>query len=209
MAATALRRLFVNLDEKRLQISDRNGGAFTLPNFNKYETVPLEIVIVQADLGSAGLNRFSRADISPLSLSISINQTFDSATPLAQQTFWSKDETTNTFSGELALNTASMNTYIGANDSKQAYFEIEIQEGTARSKIFTALVTLQNAVTQVTSTSPAPADEYYTKSQTVAQFVGKIMGAGETITITSPGGIYQRIIGVDDGGAPIDQIVPV
>ena len=44
---TATRKLFVNWDSKTLQVSDTNGGAFTLPYFNKYETVPFEVVIVE------------------------------------------------------------------------------------------------------------------------------------------------------------------
>lgn len=207
--ATATRKLFVNFQTKSLQISDRNGGVFSLPAFNKYETVPLEIVIVESDLTTTGLPKYRRMDISALSLSVAINQTFDSASPLAYQPTFSKDEEQNVFSAELALNTAAMNTYLGSSDSKSAYFEVEVQEGVCRSKIFTAVITLQNAVTQVTATTPTPVDEYLTKAQTVAQFMPRIGEAAGQLTFTSPGNIYQRIIGVEDDGSPIDQIVPV
>lgn len=209
MAATVKRRLFVNWFTKSLQVSDRKSGEFVLPPFNKYETVPFEIVIVEPDTEATGLNRFARVDISNLSISIAIHSGYDTSSPLAYQNTFTKDETNNVFSGELALNTAAMNAYIGANESKTGLLEIEIQEGTARNKIFTGSITLQNAVTQVTATAPTPVDEYLTKAQTSAQFVQKIMPAGELFTITSPSGAYQRIIGVDDGGAAIDQILPV
>lgn len=209
MAATANRRIFVNWFSKKLQISDRKSGEFVLPVFNKYETIPLEVVIVEPDTANTGIDRFARVDISNLSLSVSINDTFDDSSPLAQQTSWTKDEDNNIFTGELALNTAALNTYIGSSDSKTAYLEIEIQEGTARSKVFTGTVILQNAVTTVSTTAPTPLDEYYTKAQTTAQFVQKVLPAGEQITLTSPSGTYQRIIGVDDGGAAIDIILPV
>lgn len=209
MAATATRKLFVNLATKKLQVSDVKSGEFVLPNFNKYETVPLEVCIVEPSLVALGIERYSRVDISNLSLSVAINDTFDDAAPLAYQSTFTKDETSNVFSGELSLNTAALNSYIGSSDSKSAYFEIEIQEGTARTKIYTAIVTIQNAVTQVGATNPTPVDEYLTKAQTTAQFVSKVMPAGEQITITSPSGTYQRIIGVDDGGAAIDIILPV
>lgn len=209
MSATATRKLFVNFQTKSLQISDRNGGVFVLPPFNKYETVPLEIVLVELDTAAAGLPRYRRMDISNLSISVAINDAFDTATPLAYQSTFTKDEELNVFSGELSLNTVAMNFYMGSAETGSPYFEIEIQEGTARNKIYTAIVTIQNAVTQVGSAIPTPADEYLTKAQQVAQFVQKIMPASEQLTFTSPSGNWQRIVGVDDSGAPIDIILPV
>lgn len=209
MAAIATRRLFPNLSTKTLQISDLNGGVFVLPPFTKYETVPMEIVIVEPDLTSRRIDGFSRVDISNLSLSVAIHSGFDTAAPLAYQATWSKDEVQNVFSGELALNTALLNTYLGSSETKSAYFEIEIQEGTARQKIIILPITLQNAVTQVSAVAPTPQDEYYTKAQILAQFVPRVMGPGEQITITSQGNVKQRVLGVEDGGVSIDQIFDV
>lgn len=207
MPATALRRLFVNKETKTLQVSDRNGAPFVLPPFSKYETVPLAIVIVEPDLAS-GLQRFGRVDISPLSLTVSLHSSREgTATPLAQQASWSKDETLNVFSGELALNVAAMNTYVDA-DSVAIFLEIEWAEGTARSKAIIE-TTVEKAVTQPGSAGPASVTEYYTKAETNAQFVSKIMPAGEQLTLTSPNGLWQRIIGVGDGGETIDTVVAV
>lgn len=207
--ATATRKLFVNLASKQLQISDLNGGAFVLPAFNKYENVPFEVVFVEPDLQAVGLPGWARVDISNLSISIALNDTFDDASPLAYQNTFTKDETLNVFSGSLSLNTSALNTWIGSSDSKAGYFEIEIQEGTNVLKAYQATVTVKNSVAQVGATVPSPVDEYFTKAQTTAQFVPKVMPAGEQITITSPGGVYQRILGIDDGGNVIDQVLPV
>jgi len=209
MAATANRRIFCNWFTKKLQLSDMKSGEFVFPVFNKYETVPFEVVIVEPDLTGARIESFSRVDISNLSLSIAIHSGYDTASPLAYQTTFTKNEELNTFTGELALNTVAMNAFIAAQSSVSAYLEIEIQEGTARSKIYLGQITLQNAVTQVSSTAPVPLDEYLTKAATLQQFVPRVGEPGSQITITSPGGTYQRIYGVDDGGAPIDIILPV
>jgi hypothetical protein len=206
MSATATRKLFVNFLKKTLQISDINGGAFVLPALNKYEAVPFEIVILEP-ASSRGLDRFTRMDVSALSLSIAVNDTYDDAAPLAYQNIWTKDEVDNVFSGELSLNTAALNSWIGSESSKAAYFEIAITEGTDRSVIYIASITLQNAVTQSGAVVPTPVDEFYTKAQADSQFVRKIEDG--FITVQSPGGTYQRVIGVDDGGAAIDQILPV
>jgi hypothetical protein len=208
MPATAVRRIFANWFTKTLQVSDRNGGQFVLPDFFKYETIPLEITIVEPDLEAPGLSRFRRVDISNLSLEVALNDTLDDAAPLAYQSSWTKDETENVFSGELALNTAALNAWLDA-DSKTAYFQIRHGEGTASPTLYQAQVTVRKSVMQISTTAPTPLDEYYTKAQTRAQFVSKVMGAGEQLTIVSPSGTYQRIIGVDDGGNAIDTILPV
>lgn len=206
MAATAFRTLYANWIRKVLQVSDKNGGAFQLPDFNKYETVPLKIIILQPASAASGIERYERLDISPLSLQVAINDTYDDASPLAYQNVWTKDETDNVFSGELSLNTAALNTYLGSESSKAAYFEISISEGTARTLVYLAAITLKNSVLQVGSVAPAPVDEYYTKSQADSQFVRKIEDG--FLNILSPSGNYMRTIGVDDGGTAIDQILP-
>ena len=205
----AARKLFANWATKILQVSDLNGGQFILPAFNKYEVIPLEVIIVEPDTQSVGLPRFSRVDISNLSLSIALNDTYDDAAPLAYQNSFTKDEETNVFSGNLSLNTAALNSWLGSSDSKEALFEIEIQEGTTVSKVYLATVTVKNSVAQIGATVPSPVDDYFTKAQTTAQFLRHINAAGVQITITSPGGVYQRIIGIDDGGNFIDQAVQV
>lgn len=208
MAATAQRAIFVNWVTKKLQRSATDGSEILLPVFVKYETVPLRVIILEPD-PTEGSRRFARVDISNLALQVSINQTYDTASPLAQQGTWTKDELLNEFSGELALNTAGLNTYLGSSSTMPAYIEIEITEGTARSKIYVAGITLQNAVAQVSSVAPTPLDEYYTKAQIEQQFVKKVMAANETLTFTTPDGTYQRVLGAGDGQNPIDQWFPV
>ncbi len=203
--ATANRRLFCNWYNKTLQISDRNSGTFVLPPFNKYETIPFEIVIVEPDLTATGFDRFQRVDISNLSLSVALNDNLDDASLLAYQPVFTKDEENNVFSGELSLNTAAFNAYLtSADTTKSAYFEIEMQEGTARSKIYVAQVTLQNSPTIIGNETPTPVDEYYTKAQVEQQFVKKVMPAGESITMTTPDGTKQIVIQpLDDGTTTI------
>lgn len=205
----ATRKIFAHWGNKLLQFSDFNGGVITLPPFNKYENVPFEIVIVEDDVTAVGPPKFSRVDISPLSMSIALNDTYDVATPLAYQNTFAKDEIFNVFSGSLSLNTSALNTWLGSSTYKDGIFEIEIQEGSNVSKIYQATVRVNNSVAQVGATVPSPADEYYTKAQADQQFVKPVGDAGRQVTLTSPGNVYQRIFGVDDNGQPIDQILPV
>ena len=205
----AERKLFVNWANKTLQVSDRNGGIVTLPAFNKYEVIPWAIVIVEPDTEAIGLPGFARVDISNLSMSMALNDTYDDATPIAYQNTFDKDESTNTFTGVFSINTAAMATFLGSESSKLALFEIEIQEGSNINKIYQATVTVKNSVAQVGAVVPSPVDEYFTKAQIEAQFLHHINAAGIQITMTSPSGNYQRILGVDDEGNSVNQILPV
>lgn len=207
--ATATRKLFVNWFTKTLQVSDKNGGALVLPAFNKYEVVPFEIVIVEPNTQAVGPPQWTRVRVSNLSLSMALNDTFDDASPLAYQNTFTKDETTNTFAGDFSLATAALNTWLSTTESKTAYFEIAYSEGGNYSPIFQATVTVRQSVAQIGAVVPSPVDEYYTKAQADAQFLQPIGPAGVQHTITSPGGIYQRILGVTDDAVPIDQILPV
>lgn len=205
----AARKLFANWFTKVLQNSDTNGGNIVLPAFNKYEVIPFEIVIVEPDLGAVGLPKWSRVDISALSLAVALNDTYDDATPLAYQNTFSKNETTNTFSGSLSLNTSALNSWLGASDSKTAYFEIELTEGSNVTKIYQAIVTVKNSVSQVGAVVPSPVDEYYTKPQADSRYLRHANAAGVQMVITSPGNVYQRVLGIDDGGNAVDQVLPV
>lgn len=207
--ATATRKLFVNWTTKTLQVSDLNGSPFTLPAFAKYERIPFEVVIVEPDLTSPGLLKFSRVSVANLSLSMSLNETVDDAAPLAYQNTFTKDTTTNVFTGSLNLNTSGLNTWLGSTDDKTAYFEIEVTEGSDLQKIYLAQVTVKQSVLPAGATVPSPVDQYYTIAQTESQFLKPVSPAGVMHTITSANGLYQRIIGVDDGGNVIDQVLPV
>src|SRR5688572_4497776 len=94
------RKLFVNWHTKRRQKSDTaaTGDGQDRIIFHKYETVPLEIVIVEPR-PSGSTNQFDRIDITDLTLRVAINETADTATPKAEQTTWTKNTSTNTFSG--------------------------------------------------------------------------------------------------------------
>jgi hypothetical protein len=57
------------------------------------------------------------------------------------------------------------------------------------------------------SAIPDPADEYYTKSETSGLFVPR--SGSESITLVSPDGTWQRVLGVDNDGNATDDLIPV
>lgn len=199
------RKLFVNWHTRSRQRSDlsSNPDPVETLGFLKYEQVPFEVVIVEPN-PSGGLHSYQRVDITDLSLKMAINDTLDDATPLAEQTSWTKDTSTNTFSGILSLNTVAMNTYIDGD--KTPYFELEITDSNgARFKILSESCNVAKGVLQTTTTSPDPAKLYLTYEEILGIFAPRVMGPGETITWRSPDGTIHRIFGVRDDGSPQDD----
>lgn len=206
MSATL--KVYVNTALKVLQYSSTSGRIVNLPDFRKYETVPLEIMLVEPDPTNQ-IDGFIVPDISNMSLRVALHSAWDATTPIAQQETWSKDTVKRTFTAELTLNTTDFNTWIGSSESKVGYFEIEVLEGTARRKVYVSAVNVKNAVQKPTTTAPSPITEYITRAEANATFAKYLSAAGMTITLTSADGTKQRIIGVGNDGTAFDDITTV
>lgn len=173
--------------------------------FAKYDTVPFEIVLVEPQTEFTGQNQFAIVDITDISLTARINDTVDDATPLVEQGTWTKNTAAGTFSGNLVLNTAGMNSYVGSTD-KTPYFEVEVLDvAGARVKVLTEVCNVIVGVGQPTTTAPDPLKEYYTKDEQYGLFLPRRSGPGETWTSLSPDGTHERVLGMRDDGTPQDD----
>lgn len=199
MSSKNYQQLFPNISTKKLQLSDRNGGSYTLPNWQRYETRPIEVAIVRPD-SEDPLRSWSRLDVSNISLRAALSLVYDTATPIAETTVWDKVESLNVFRGDFVLNTAAVNTAIGSETSIEVLFEIEMIEGTSRVKLYTATTTLAQGVLQPTTTSPDPTREYFDKWESLGQFLRPRNDPGQTLTLVSPNSNHEVTYGIDDNG---------
>lgn len=205
---TVFQNLFVNIAERRLQVSDIDGGEVSLGALYKYMTVPLCVVLVEQD-PEGELGSFERKSVGNLSLRVSINDTLDDASPLVQQTSWTADSANNTLKGSIDLNTAGMNSAVGSASSITAYFQIEFSEsGGGWTPIYQQTITIRNSVTQPTTTSPDPSQTYRTAQESDGIYDTPIMRTGIQKIIISPNGQWQRVLGIDDNGTRIDDVLP-
>lgn len=203
------RKLFINWHTRKRQRSDESmsGDVVDTLSFLQYENIPFEVVIVEPD-PDGGVNDFNRVDITDLSMKMAVNDTYDDATPLAEQASWTKSTANNTFTGALNLNTGSMNTFIGSNNSQNAIFEVEILDSTgARSKIITETCLVKRGVLQTTTTSPDPAKVFLELDQAKGLFLPRVLGDQETITFRN--GVYRRVIGVNADGSGLDDFYQI
>src|SRR5262245_48659 len=207
--ATAYRNTWLNWIERRLQISELNGGEFVFPRFYKYESVPLQIYLVQPDDGGAGPESFSRVDISNLALRITVNDSYDDPTPLAEQATWGKDTAQNAFYGVLDLNTSGCNAYVGSATTVSAYIQIAVSEtGGVWRVVYQRQITVENSVAQPTSTSPDPQKNYRTAEESDGLYLSGLNRPGLEITLLSPSANWSLTIGIDDNGTVRMQPAP-
>jgi len=207
--ATAYRNTYLNWVEKRLQISEINGGEFIFPTWYKYESVPLRVHLIEPNTSALGPDEFSRVDISNLALRITINDTLDDAAPLAEQQTWTQDASQNTFMGVLDLNTVGMTTYIGAAASMPGYIQISVSEiGGVWRVVYQRQITIENSVAQPTTTSPDPTKTYRTAEESDGIYDTPQMRPGIQKVAISLNGAWQRVWGVDNNGTAIDQVLP-
>ncbi len=206
MSATLFRTFYVNWLEKRFQLSDTNGGELVLPPFVKYECIPFKFIIVAPDTDQLS---WGKIPVDNLALEVTISQDLDDTTPLAAQTSWSKDITEQSFYGELDLNTALMNAYVGTSEQVTPRLSIVLKEGTARTTIWQGPIVVNGSITVPTYTSPDPLQRYLTADEIDAQYVRWVNAPGRQLILVSEGNIKSVTHGVTDGGAVITQVESV
>lgn len=193
------RKLFVNWHTRTRQRSDISASLDSVQTmgFLKGEQIPFEVCFVEPD-PTGGPNSFTRVDITGLSLKMAINDTTDDATPLAENTSWTKDTSKNTFTGTLNLNTAAMNAYI--TGTVTAIFELELTDGTNRYKALSQTCNLALGVLQATTVAPDPLKVYLTADEQMGVFVPRAMENGASISLPSLSGAYRVILRCNDDG---------
>lgn len=200
-------KLVINRQSRSLV--NYGGGILSVPPLFQSNKQDLIVQVVDPT-GSFG-SPFSIVNLNGLGLRVAVGQTptgtSGGPTPLALQTTWTWNATNSWFTGTLELNTAAVDSYISSAAARDAYFEVNIVDGSDRKTILQEVFSLKAVVDEATSTAPTPTDSYLTTAESLATFVKKTGGNGEVIILKSPGGIYAREIGIADDGSLIDNII--
>jgi len=202
-------KLFVDWYNKRLQQGLRNAGSFTLPTFFQGDVIPMQVYLLEPDPDD-GPTTFSKVDISNIALSMAVGPTpvgNAAETPIATQYTWSKNTTENYFYADLALNTAGVGTLLGATANATAYLEIQATEGSSITTLIQQQITIKAEVIEAGSLSVAAGATPLSLEVAQQMFCLKRMGAGETLTFTSPDGLRYLIKGVDNDGAERSETI--
>jgi hypothetical protein len=213
---SAYLQLYLDVFNRRLPLTLSNQSAFTgLSNAYQYGKLKFRIYPVRPN-GNVTGTLYSVLDLDNLTLKMGIGAKAGGEDLLAYTApgSWSKVYDSGSsgpgyFSGDLDLNTTEMNTAIGSASSVASFFEIQLGDSSDYRTAYSAAITVNATVMTggAASAIPDPADEYYTKSETSGLFVPR--SGSESITLVSPDGTWQRVLGVDNDGNAIDDLIPV
>lgn len=111
------------------------------------------------------------------------------------------------FSGQLALNTAAINTLLNSATSATVSLTcIIIDQGGERTTALQTTTTIYKDLSGTATAQTTPGIVYYTAAEVSAMFARLLGSNGQQITLVSPDGARRRSLGVDDDGNAVDNI---
>lgn len=199
--------LILTIDEQNAKLVGFLGSPTSIRDLFQYNTVGLIIRVVDP-AASAIFPQVSSAQYTVVNLNgFGMRVVVGDApagtagqVPLAGPVVMTWDPVNQYFTGDLALNTANIDSFLGGSPIKTAYFEVTLTGNAARETILQATFNLKATVDESSSNAPAPTNQYLTSTETAAQFMPLKGAPGQTFIMVSPNGVYQTEFGVDNSG---------
>lgn len=193
-------KLFVDTRRKKLVQSFKDGSSFTLPPIFQGAVINLDVTLLQDDDRYPN-PPYTKIDPATASLDVGIGayNTDSGATPSFRQNSFTQNSTLQKYTGTLTITEATAKTLLDATSAN--YVELRFTIHVGSEQVIDLPVKLYTHTRGSGATDPAPTDEYLTKAQIEQLFSKKVMGAGESITLTSPDGTRFAVLYVDDDGA--------
>lgn len=214
--STAYLQLYLDIANRQLPLSLANSAQFTgLNNAFQYALINFRIYPVRPNGRITG-SIYSVLDLDNLTIKMGIGAKAGSESLLAYtapedftKVYDSGSAGPGYFSGSLDLNTTEMNAAISTAASISSFFEIQIGDSADYRTAYSSAITINATVMTggAAAATPTPVEEYYTKAETSGLFVPR--SGSETITLVSPDGTWHRILGVDNDGNAIDDLIEI
>ena len=198
--ATVNLTLYVNVTRRTLQCSTSDGTTFPTPAFTVGDTYDIKVALIEQT--GSGV-RPTMTVLAPGSLGLKVGIGAEGGTPAVLQTTFTASG--NFLVGTLDCSTAAFSAAVTAGT--QMYLEIEVGESGNYKTVFHEICVNRHGVIPTSATTPAPAEDFYTRAEINALFAQLVNTAGRTITLTSPDGTKQVILGANnDGSFDVQQI---
>jgi len=209
--------LFCDIVNRRLAVGLNDKGAFSIGNIFQGDQIPFRIWPVKPT-NTVTAPYFTKQSIDNFTLQFSVGARAGSESLLVSQTSWTKvydagSSGTGYLSATVNFNTTNLNNAIASSDSYNTFLEIKLAESGVERVIHQQSLIVIACVQGPGSSSalPTPAADYFTKEQVVAllsqcvKFTGNANGA--TLTLVSPDGGSQRILGVNNDKSAKDDLI--
>lgn len=192
------------IDRQNRKLVSYLGSPAQMPDLFQNNVISLAVQVV--DPPAVSLTTYSLVDLAGVSLRVEVSDTpvgNASATLLALQDTFTWDPVGKKFTADLGLNTAAVDSFIGALSLRTAYFEVNLAVGN-RTTILQTTFNLKAIADKTNSTVPAPSNIYPTLAEVLA-----LLTAKQDRIIKSPSLTYGRELGVTDTGDPTESIGPL
>jgi hypothetical protein len=205
--ATSL-SLYVDIYGRQLVTGPANNAPFNLPGWIQGGRPTLRIFLLARNVTYPTFSPFTIINNAPLALKVALGAKVGNAeTLLTAQYTWSKDSANQYFTAEFPINTAEITTAIGTGSSATTWFEIEyIQDG----KPFKALqvpTTIEAGVLKSGALVSIPGLNPLSREEADSVFAKQFGDVGQMQTYVSENGSWARIIGVNNNGERVDDVI--
>jgi hypothetical protein len=202
--------VFVDLTSKKF-VATLKGAPTSQPFGTPYHQDILNLTIQPLDYDSGGVatsTPYEVLDASGYSISLLVTKASDGSTLAGPFTSWTPSGTALT--GSADLNTAAMATAVSglsAGGELSTIFWLRITNGSSRQVTVETAVTIKKSAITSGTPSELPITSYLTREECLALFVRYAGNPdGATITLTSPDGTEEVVLGAnDDGSAAANQ----
>lgn len=198
----ALRRLYIDISQPpgtALVESDKSRNQAPVMHFTQGDVESVQLCLLEPN-PSGGLSApYTKINLNGYAIRLTIGA--PGGTPATTVTSWSVASPYTAATANLQLNTVGITSLVGSNAEVNSKLHIRFDPGSGNyeTKVLANCVvhrTVDNGVTE----EPTPVDGFYTKFETDAKFAAKTMPAGEALILTSPDGLAQVRLYVDNNG---------
>jgi hypothetical protein len=195
-------KLFVDTVNKRLVKSMNSAEAYTIPKLVYEDTCSVFVCFLEPNPTGTQSAPFTVVDPAPYTLKIGIGQR--GGVPYAIQDTWTKTTgAMGNFQGYLDLGQTNMGTAMASNQQITGILEVEVNSlaGGYETLIQQEVTIFNQVIDSGGAGAPTPVDQYHTKAEAGALFVGFTNAAGLTIKLRSPNNLWELEIGQNDDGS--------
>jgi hypothetical protein len=152
--------LYIDTTSGDLVAGAANPAPASLPRLYQGDTISLRIYLLARTTTYPQVTPYSVINNSNLSLKVALGPKNGTpgSTLLTQQFTWQKDAANQYFYADLPLNTAAINSAIGAAESATAWFEVEYTQNSYPTTVFQQSVTIHAEVIETGSVVTPPGE---------------------------------------------------
>lgn len=193
--------VFADLTNRKFVASTKGGGE--KPFASPFHQDKLYLNIQPLDYSSSGAASSSPYEVldgSAFAISVLVTKT-DGTTLAGPATSWSLTGTS--MIGSIDLNTAAMATAFTSSSTLtvDGYVFIQFDDGANRKTTIQADITIKRSYITSGTPSELPVDSYLTRAECLALFARYVNENGATITLKSPDGTQEVVLGANNAGS--------